>query len=511
MAKPDYDAIAEVTGWNLANVESLNADLASQWAMRLPIVDQARSAIESAYLTTLRAVAKVPAVKTAAAALGPLTAAANAWQSVLAAMQEDMGETQKVNARRLFAARDLSILNTYTLGDWWTLAEISAPTDPTLIKPYAESLDDFEGQVTPRGFVFAAARGSGRRDVMRPSWPANPGSPAERAYAFGGEGSLVDTLPQLPGFQMEAGVINCVGEGETACNPDDFGALPPWLRKAAGWVCLPVDLSSGCSVPARAWWTYCLGAAPCWGWQGQRFPFSPVAQTLAAAIRSPSIWHLAIPESRVRASLKAVLMRSGILDLPEDPGQAADGIYRQKGGVRLILRGELAQGWSPSAKIGNPLSVRGQDLAEVVEAHLDWLALRFALLSTLPDQRPELRQAATASDEQQVRAALAGEPPADFSRDDPLRLVSEPSPKAPKGASKPKGAGESAKGAGAATDNAKAKAKETTKSPGEAALKSGLVKARQWKPSRASVAFGLTALALAAWAARRKRSAGGAT
>jgi len=412
MADVDYDQIAALTGWNLSNVESVRADLVTLWTNKLDVAGLLASEAQSALASVLASPTLAKATAKIGAAIGPLSTLASVWSGFLQAQQQDMKDTDAANLRRMYEARDASIAATYTTGQWWTLGKVVAPTNPELVKPYKASVASFTGQVSPPGFVFSAARGAGRRDVLRPSWLA-PGIDGleitpDTVYAFGKQQTLVQQLQGLPAFKMkDPSIVNCAGEGEKTCTD----LSDKWWGKLQKWVCVPYDVSDGCSVPAYAWWPYCLGAAPTWGWMGQRFPFSPLAQTIAVALRSPSPLHLAVKSSEVLGSLYAICERTGIPDLPEFPGQQAPfGVYRQ--GCRLILHGDDWKSWSPANKLQEgslALPVWGLDLAEVIDAHLDFLALRRALVLAMPLQPPELKAAAAASSDPQVKAAAAGQ------------------------------------------------------------------------------------------------------
>lgn len=429
MATVDYDAIAEATGWNLSNVEALRQELAVAWSQRLDLAGGLQSAVQGAVYQVLSSPVIASTVSKVGAAIGPLTAALGAWNSVVAGFQQDLKENAAINVERMFRARDLSIESTYRVGNWWTVAEIKAPTNPQLKKDYGQSLSSFTGQVSPAGFVYSAARGSGRKDVLRPSWLV-PGP--EQVYASGGTQTIVGQLGGLPSYKMANGsILDCAGEGETSCQFEsgDFPKYWKWLQKPASWICIPFDLSDGCSVPARAWWPYCLGAAPAWGYLGQQFPFSPLAQTIATALRSPTPLHLAVSSQEVLASLYSIVERCKIGSLPVDPGQQANGVFRR--GVRLILRGEAAQLWSPISGLQEGqlyIPARGVDLQTVIEAHLEFLALRRAILLSLPLQTPELRAAAEQQkgrDLQTYKASQGELPSLAYNANDPLNLYSD--------------------------------------------------------------------------------------
>lgn len=435
----DYAKIAEVTGYDLADTEALRDALAVEFAERMQVLGDLQETARSAVYQLLGnpVISKITAQ--AGAAIGPATSAAAAWSAFREAMSADMADRDKINLRRMLDAQDLAIANTYRVGQWWSINEVIGPESPTLIKPYDMSLDTFEGQVSPRGFVFSAARGAGRRDALRPSFYAPyPDLGPEQVYVAGKTAILPRQLNSLPSFKMAKGALCDSQEGEASCKFTK-GDLPKglkWLYKAAKWVCIPVDLSDGCSVPARAWWPYCLGAAPAWGWVGQRFPLPPLAATIAAAIQGPTPLHLSIRAAEVETSLYAIVERTGIARLPVDPGQTEAGVFRR--GVRLVFRGNAPQvgdgppvawadAWSPASGLQAGqvfLPITGRDLAEVIDAHLRFLALRRALLLALPDQPPELRDAAALSPDYFVREAAAGRlPSADYDADDPLRVL----------------------------------------------------------------------------------------
>lgn len=443
MATVDYDQIYEATGWNLSNVEALRQELAVAWATRLDLAGSLSSAVQGAVYQVLSSPVIASTVSKVGAAIGPLTAALGAWNAVVAGFQADLKENAAINVERMFRARDLSIESTYRVGNWWTVAEITAPQNPQLKKDYGQSLASFTGQVKPAGMVYSAARGSGRKDVLRPSWLV-PGP--EQVYASGGTQTIVGQLGNLPSYKMANGsILDCAGEGETSCQFEsgDFPKYWKWLQKPASWICIPFDLSDGCSVPARAWWPYCLGCAPNWGYLGQAFPFSPLGQTLATAIRSPTPLHMAISSQEVLASLYSIVERCGIPKLPIDPGQQASGVFRR--GVRLVFRGTQkpppnvqwdqepawADVWSPmwGLQPGQlQIPATGRAVQAVIDAHLEFLALRRAILLSLPLQTPELRAAAEAQkgrDLQTYQASQGVLPSMEYNYNDPLNLYSD--------------------------------------------------------------------------------------
>lgn len=438
--KVDFAAVADATGFDLSDTEALQERLGQELTAAYTPMVEAVSGFASAAGETVRRVMSTPALKTAAAATAAAGAAAAAWTAVISALQQDQAETAAVNIRRTFAARDLAFGASYRLGDWWTIQKITGPTNPELIKGYKQSLESFEGQWAPRGIVFSAARGGGRRDVARPAYPQT-GMPEDRVYMFAGEQGLLMQAPPLPSFKMAKDVTDCTREGDRSCDEFTSGVL----GKLQKFVCVPFDFSQGCAIPARAWWVMCPGLGANAGWLGQALPWSPLAGTIAAGINSPSAWHLAIPSQQIRLSLMAILQRTGVLDLPEDPGQTVDGVFRQKNGVNLVLRGANAKAWGGYSRlVPGKLTIpfRGVDLQQVIAGHLRVLALRQALLETMPKQRPEIRAAAAASTDPDVKASVDGKRPETYwSLDDPLGLFRQSDPRPARQGRKPKRVG----------------------------------------------------------------------
>lgn len=423
----DFAAAIEITGLDLSDVEKFQQDIAGEYTSRWAAATfgEFKDKAKAALLSSVNQLVDVGPIKNTLAGLTPALGVLKSWKAVQEAMGEELKAAQAANIRRVWAARDKAIEETYRPGDWWTLAKVEGPAEVQLKKPYGESQAAFTSQYTPPGIVFSAARAAGK-DVLFPSFPSSPGSPSLRFYAWGGELGLAADMPALAVKTTDA--PTCGELNWNTCSVEVEGwKVWRWLH---GLVCVPLDLTAGCGLPGLSWWSYCLGCAPQWGWLGQEFPLGPLGTTLAAAINSPTPYHLAIKEETVRASLHSILKRCRVLELDEDPGQTEDGVFREAGGIGLKLRGILggddgfsAKYWMPNTPQTPAPMIFGQELAEIIERHRTWLALRRAILLTLPGLSPAIVAAAKESPDPAVREAAKGNPPkGPWSLKDPLGL-----------------------------------------------------------------------------------------
>jgi hypothetical protein len=432
----DFGKVEAATGWQLADTQALRASLASKWAVELGVAEVTAKA-ESAISAGLESAISGFSARVPLASIGSVWSSVlgitRSWEAVISLLAADLAENDGINLSRTLAARD-KVFGLYKPGDWWTTARVDAKSKNTVVKPYGQPVSEFLAQVSPEGVVYSAARGSGRRDVMRPAWAQNDASPHTRFVARPGEQALDRQLGYFH-FNPVENTDCSLSDVTLTCEQKgtEWDKIPKIIRKIASWACLPLNVSQGCTV-SPGWLHFCLGAAPFWGWQGQPWAWSPVGVMLASQIRSPTPLHLAIEERTVRESLWAIVQRSGILELPVTPGQTKDGVWRRPNSVRIVLQGQAAQSWSPASRLipgAIVLTVPGPALQKIIDAHLDWLALRRAILLTMTEQTQEMVAAAKASREQDVRAATDGKLPTTYwSYEDPLGLFREPPPAA---------------------------------------------------------------------------------
>lgn len=431
-----WQTITATTGINLTDVGEFRSLVAVRVAEELQLAE-GRAQVEGALREVMRRGLTMPPVQKAAVFLNQVVAVAAALGAVEDALAQDVAATAKVNRERLIRRRDDFIRETFANDRWSSLVRVTGPVDPEFERPWlnkgrseSEVTADWLGQYKPPSVVFAAARGAGRRDVLWPIYPTDTSGAADlpdaryRFWYFGGERMVLQDLPALEAAKGSTG--RCVDE--VAC---DAASLPSRLR----WLkfgCLPLKMTQGCAPWSRCFAFYSLGTWPCWGGLGQRWPIGPQGLTIATLLQSPSAVHLAMPADRVRQALLDTIVRCRVDQLPKDPGQGAYGVFRR--GVRIILRGEAADEWSPAAglQIGQapPPVVRGVDLAVMINKLCDWLALRHALLLALQEGLPlppDLRTAASQAGDLELRAAAARAwKPVPFLVDDPLGLFREP-------------------------------------------------------------------------------------
>jgi hypothetical protein len=421
--------VQTLTGVDLSDVEAFGFRAGEFVAQNLPAVEGVASGIQA----VVAAATTLAPVQSAAALGAQVAKTATLLYSLEAALAADARASSIVNQQRLARRRDEFIFATYR-DAWLTQREVIGPRDPVMVRPAlnkglteAQVTANFVGQYEPP-VVFALARGAGRRDVLWPIYPTDTSGlglplpdPRWRFWMFEERTAFLD-LPPLGGSSGTTGL--CVQE--LTC---ERGDLPMgWMR----YGCLPIDISTGCVPWRRSWALYSLGTWPCWGALGQRWPLGPGGLALTALIHSPSSAHTRVRADDVRARLRALVSRTHVGELRSDPGQGESGVFRR--GVRLVLRGQGAQSWSPANRLmpgeRPPPLVAGVDLAVMIDRCCAFLAVRQALLLALQTGLalpPEVRAAAAASPDPELKDAAAkkwsGRP---FHPDDPLGLFRQP-------------------------------------------------------------------------------------